>query len=184
MVPPHEKNSSQLTAGSLDALLIRLNPDRERAAEIYERLRREITNYFFRHGCTDPEFLAAKTLDRAATRILEGAVIVSEIKYCYGIARNVLHEYLRSLKATYDPPAYRDAAEVERDTDCMRQCAQRHVKSYELVVEYLSQTEQMKLQMAERLRLSIQGLRTRIHRARKTLQKCLSKCRARNEPQN
>ena len=184
MVPPPKKTSSQLTAESLDALLIRLNPDREQAGEIYERLRSEITKYFFRHGCIDPEFLAAKTLDRAANRILGGAVIVSVIKYCFGIARNVLHEYLRSLKATYEPPVQREAAEVERDTDCMRQCARLHVKSYELVVEYLSQTEQTKLLLAKRLRLSIKGLRTRIHRARKALQKCLSKCRARNEQQN
>jgi DNA-directed RNA polymerase specialized sigma24 family protein len=184
MVPPPEKKSSQLSKESFDALLSRLDPDRERAGEIYEKLRRELADYLRRHDCADPEFLAAKTLDRAGTRIREGAVIVSEVKYCYGIARNVLHEYFRSLERRYDPPLYRDPAEVETETECMRQCAQLHFESYELIAEYLSLTEETKLEMAERLGLTIHGLRTRVHRARKDLQKCLRKCRERVEPQN
>jgi DNA-directed RNA polymerase specialized sigma24 family protein len=184
MVPPPEKKSSQLSKESFDALLSRLDPDRERAGEIYEKLRRELANFFARHDCADPESLAAKTLDRAGARILAGAPIVSEVKYCYGIARNVLHEYLRSLERSYDPPLYRDAAEVEIETECMRRCAQLHFESYELIAEYLSLTEETKLEMAERLGLTIRGLRTRIHRARMELQKCLRKCRGKAHPQN
>jgi DNA-directed RNA polymerase specialized sigma24 family protein len=184
MVPPPEKKSSPLSKESFDALLSHLDPDRERAGEIYEKLRKELANFFSRHGCADPESLAAKTLDRAGMRIRKGAAIVSEVKYCYGIARNVLHEYLRSLKRHYDPPLYRDPAEVERETECMRQCAQLHLESYELIAEYLPLTEQPKLEMADRLGLTIHGLRTRIHRARKELQKCLRRCRERVQPQN
>lgn len=185
MVPPSKNRKRfQLSQESLDALLSRLDPDRERAGEIYEELRKELTSYFARHGCADPASLAEKTLDRGATRIREGAPIVSEIKYFYGIARNVFHEYLRKQALSYDPPPLRDPHELEIENECLRKCGERQRENYELVSSYFPLDKQARLEMARRLGISIKGLRSRINRARSELRNCLRKCIERAQPEN
>jgi hypothetical protein len=58
---------ANLTPHEFETLLTRLDPDRDRAAQGYELLRRKLVKFFERNKCAGTEALADETIDRAAT---------------------------------------------------------------------------------------------------------------------
>src|SRR5262249_48216587 len=83
-----------LNSERFEALLARFDPDRNRAAEDYELLRRKLVKFFEHHQCVLTEDLADETIDRIAKRIE-----VEDIKdirlFAYGVARRVCLEVRR-----------------------------------------------------------------------------------------
>lgn len=177
MNPPSQFNTREPSEGAYEALLRRLDLDRDRAWEKLEEIRQRLIKLFAKHGCTEPDTLADETINRCATRIGEGTVIKSEpIAYFLGIARHVRHQHIRKLSQPFDPPPTIDVEELERETECLRKCSQLHSEQYEFVAKYLLADEQGRLQMARQMAVSIKGLRTRIHRLREELRECRRKC--------
>ena len=86
-----------LTPEGFDALLAQLNPDRERAGEIYETIRRKLVRLFEWRGCGSPEDLTDETINRVARRLAEGVELRSSDPYGYfcGVAHLVYKEVLR-----------------------------------------------------------------------------------------
>ncbi len=72
-----------------------LSPDAEEAGQRYTRLHGKLTGFFRMRGIADPMSAADETLDRAMTKIMDGADVPSVDKYCMGIARNIVKERLR-----------------------------------------------------------------------------------------
>lgn len=161
---------------------MRLDPDSDRAAQKYEKLRRSLIKYFDRHAPTEAEVLTDKTIDRVGTKIAQGVNIrVGLTTYVGGIAHKILLEYFRSLKRPYDPPPIDDVEKLEVETDCMRKCLRLYPKNFELLLSYLTVGEDGKLHLAEQMNLSIAGLRARIYRTREKLRHCLRKCLERSQ---
>ncbi|HKU75807.1 MAG TPA: hypothetical protein VJR02_17995 [Pyrinomonadaceae bacterium] len=173
--PPNQQNDE--TKNPLNALLLLFDPDREIAGLTYERVRQELIAFFAKHGCVDPEALTDETLTRAASQVVKGTIVKAEpITYVRGIARHVKYRYFKQLSRPFSPPPLPDIEEVERETECLRKCAGLHAEAYEFVSSYVLADEQARLRMAKRLGISIDGLRSRIHRYREELRNCRRKC--------
>jgi len=86
-----------LTRESFDILLAQLDPDRERAGERYEAIRRKLVRLFEWRGCAAPEDLADETINRVARRLAEGVELRSADPYGYfcGVAHLLYKEVLR-----------------------------------------------------------------------------------------
>src|SRR6202035_1353560 len=89
---------SGLTAASFEALLARLDSDRERAGERYETIRRRLVRLFEWRGGEGPEELADETINRVARRMSEGTEIraTDPLGYFFGVAHRVYKEVLRA----------------------------------------------------------------------------------------
>lgn len=83
-----------LTHRTLDALLDQLAPRRSEAAQRYEVLKTKLIRFFAWRGAENAEELADDSLDRMASKILEGLRLTGAdlSRYALGIARRVYSE--------------------------------------------------------------------------------------------
>ena len=199
-LPPAKKGWS-LTAQAFDGLLACLDPDRERAAGVYEVIRGKLITYFESRGCLFPDDYADETINRAARKISEGAAIYAKepASYFYGIARNLLQEYWESRPHGYTPvekiltvkhasespeEAIQRTAERlqrERQIECLEQCVgSLSPNDRELIVDYYQGESGIKIKnrklLAERLSIPLNALRIRALRIRERLEECLENC--------
>jgi DNA-directed RNA polymerase specialized sigma24 family protein len=184
-----------LTRRALVGLLSSLNPDEERAAIAYERLRHKLIIFFSGRGCASAEDCADETLDRLSRRIENGETIRDLGRFAQGVARLVLSESRRSERrhrqalsqaAGVQPRAASSATREETYTsdaalDCLRRCAaQLAAGDRELAVVYYQDSgrdqQHRRQELAARLGISVAALRLRAFRMRRVLQKCTRDC--------
>src|SRR5262249_33629400 len=159
-----------------DLLLAKLDSDREKAAQIYERLYTALLIYFEHNGSLAPAELVDDTFDRAAHNLLNGKEIyVSDPgSYFYGIAHNVLREWRRNHETKFlpmDNPGYsplnqkesyelfrreQERTEHQKRVDCMEKCLASLPKDgRELIIQYYDGEKIVKINnrksLAERL---------------------------------
>jgi len=177
-----------LTEQAFTKLLLLLDEDREQAGQKYEQMRRSLMLFFRSRGCASAEELADETIDRGARRIEEGAEVYTSnpFLYFYGIALRVLREQLRKPPPRLpfpDPPAHE---EFERRLKCMEGCLAgldamtRGWLTQYAQGEYQNRIEKRK-QIANRLGISLNTLRIRVHRVREQLAQCVRRCVELNE---
>jgi DNA-directed RNA polymerase specialized sigma24 family protein len=177
-----------LTATGFTCLLARLDPDPERAALDYERLRRALVRFFEWRGVGAPDVCADEALDRLARRLEEDVTVTDVQSYAHGIARLVLLEQRREpVLTSIDDTVERSwrAAPLDEDDERMRVCLDRCLAemapdSRSLVLRYYEGERHAKIanrrQLASSLGLSDNALRSRIQRLRDRLQECLETC--------
>lgn len=185
-----------LRSGAFEKLLLTLDPDRERAAEKYEAIRRRLVQLFQWRGCLSGETLADDTIDRVSRRLEEGEVIRASDPaiYFYGVARNVLKEYWteqrkeqtleRSSGPVRETPAGQwdlDHQEVDERLECLDRClAGLSRENKQLIMTYYRSEKSGKIadrtELANRLKLSAGALRIRAHRIRGQLEECVTEC--------
>jgi len=186
--PNHDRS---LTAAGFARLLATLDADRDRAALAYERLRRALVKFFDWRGARPPDECADDTLDRLARRLEDGTRVEDVYDYAYGIARLVLLEWRRRPVTTNDVPesAAASASPVD-DFDDVRRCLDRCLDeepaaARALMLRYYEGEQHEKIanrrRIAGELGLSDAGLRSRIHRLRERLERCVRGCAARGE---
>jgi DNA-directed RNA polymerase specialized sigma24 family protein len=182
-----------LTREGLDALLALLDPDRDRAGERYEALRRRLVKLFEWRGVRDPAELADETLDRVCRRIAGGEVIRADDPgaYVLGVARNVLRESWK--KEARDPAAPLPDAdrapaaipegdeELERRLACLQSClASLPPETSRLVLDYYGDGGGSRIRrrqgLAAALGIAASALRLRLHRVRVRLEACVARC--------
>ena len=177
-----------ITAAGLALLLARLDPDTDRAALAYERLRRTLIRFFDWRGIWPPDECADETIDRLALRLEDETTIQDPQSYAYGIARMVLLERRRrpafdSLEAapdTVSEPTPQDE-ERERLRDALDRClAEMPADSQSLLLRYYEGEQHAKIvnrhRLAATLGLSEGALRSRVQRLRDRLEQCLERC--------
>ena len=181
-------NDRSITAAGLARLLARLDPDAERAALEYERLRRALVKFFDWRGAWPPDECADDVLDRLA-RKLDQTIVEDVRNYALGIARLVLLERRRrpalsslddevelsGVRAT--PPDDED----ERLRDCFDRCLGDFPSdSRTLVLGYYQGERGDKIshrrQLAATLGLSENALRSRVQRLRDRIERCVQTC--------
>jgi DNA-directed RNA polymerase specialized sigma24 family protein len=178
-----------LTATGLACLLARLDPDSDRAALEYERLRRTLLRFFEWRGVAAPDVCADEALDRLALR-LEQEVAVKDVRsYAHGIARLLLLEDRRQpVFTSIDEMSARTSSaepldyEDEQRRACLDRClAGMAADSRSLLLRYYEGERHVKIanrrQLAASLGLSDNALRSRVQRLRDRLQECLEACR-------
>jgi RNA polymerase sigma factor (sigma-70 family) len=196
-----QKIDRNVAPEALNQLLSRLDSDPEQAGERYEFIHSELVKYFECRGCFTPRDLADETINRVARKIMEGEEISSEAfsSYFYGVARNVLREYVRSperktssidsLPISEHPLenpselALRrlEKRKLEQRLECLESCIKElPPETQRLIISYYEGEEGVKIdnrkQLAEELGIPLNNLRIRIHRVREKLEKCVINC--------
>ena len=181
-----------LTDKTFAGLLDRLDPDRARAGEKYEDLRRTLVHFFEWRGAPFPEDHADETFDRVARRLAEGVDVKNPRGYCYTVARLILLETLkgrdsRRVRIEHTEPntvaadATCEAAEKEARLACLDDCLRGlPAQSRELIIEYYRDDTRGRIDrrraLAERLRLRGEALANRAQRLRDKLEQCVNAC--------
>jgi len=184
--------AAALTSEAFTKLLARLDPDRERAGEKYEDLRRTLIKFFEWRGAPFPEDHADETLNRVARKLDEGVEVKNVGGYCYEVARRVCLEVRRGNDSRRDPletdphnTASADAADsaLERELllDCLEKCLSRLPdESRALIVEYYQDEKRDRIgrrkALAEALGLRREALANRAQRLRDKLEQCVTRC--------
>jgi RNA polymerase sigma factor (sigma-70 family) len=177
-----------LTQEAFDALLIWLDPDRERAAKRYEEIRRRLLRFFTGRRCTTADDLADDTMNRVARKVQEGLVYTGDTApYFYAVAHNVYLEHIKQKPHVAPPPPPRATEDVEREHACLELCLQRlQPRSRELIREFYQEEKSAKIEhrkrLAERLGLTPNALRIQAHRIRQVLLECVRQCISQYEP--
>jgi DNA-directed RNA polymerase specialized sigma24 family protein len=184
-----------LTASRFEALLARLDPDRDRAAEKYELIRRKLTKFFEWNHCVAADLLVDETFDRVAQKC-ETEEILDPANFALGVARYVRLEARRrqgkesSLDATRGEPNVMNRTSVdhspadrlddERLLKCLRVCIGRlHVRERQLFLGFFdadTSRAQHRSRLAEHAGIKIGALRARICRLRGSLEDCVRDC--------
>lgn len=196
--PSTLKKDWTVTQAAFDRLLQELDPDRERAGEIYEQIRQKLTKFFQWRGCATPEDYADRTIDRVARKIGEGAGLQTQNPYLYfhGVAINVLREHwkevqkaevkpLDDIQPPQAPNREPENEEKERKFECLDGCVKRlPANQLVLITEYHQGDGGAKIarrnQLAEQLGIPLNALRIRAYRIRGELETCVSECIKRN----
>lgn len=182
------RNRSAITKEDFDNLLAWLDFDRENAGKKYEEIRRSLIQVFTWNGVTEAEELADETINRVARKTLElsNRYTGDPSRYFHGVAKMVLHEYLRSqkkrvpLETTLIQPS-EEPDTFEREYNCLKACLKElPTTSRLLIVKYYRKDKQSKIEhrkeLAEDLGLQLNALRVRATRIRSTLQDCIQRC--------
>lgn len=181
---------SGLTSEEFEALLAQLHPDRNRAAEMYETIRRKLIRLFEWRGCAFPEDLTDETINRAARRMAEGVELRSSDPYGYfcGIAHLLYKETLRrssrehrALESGEWPPAgfEEDAEPSDRRLECLRRCLSLLPPDQrDLVLRYHQGENNIRNRktLSEQMGIPMNALRIRVHRVRRKLEDCVQDC--------
>jgi DNA-directed RNA polymerase specialized sigma24 family protein len=177
-----------LTAESFEALLARLDPDRDRAGERYQRIRERLIALFVWRGCEGAEDLADETLNRVARRLFDGVEVPADgaERYVYGVAHRVFHEVLRQR----EPPACRancdelgelasGSVEPGPRVRCVERClAALPAADRRLILRYhdLQRRSDARKILSHELGITPAALRIRVHRIRRKLRESVEKC--------
>jgi DNA-directed RNA polymerase specialized sigma24 family protein len=178
-----------ITATGLSRLLTRLDPDAERAALEYERLRRALIKFFDWRGGWPPEECADETLDRLARRLETETRIESVGGYAHGVARLVLFERRRE-RSIFTRDGTVELAGVPTKTsgdadeplrDCFDRClAELSDDGRAMATRYYEGEGQSKIANRRRLALALglseNALRSRVQRIRERLERCVQSC--------
>ncbi len=173
----------ELQQDDFDRLLRWLDPDRERAGLLYEKIRWRLVAILAARGCAAAEELADETIDRVSRRVAEIQEIYvgDPALYFLGVMNNVHHEFLkRPVTPRLVPPA-RDEQATEQIHSCLDRCLERlapHAR--ELIERYYAEDKRAKITLrrtiAQQFGVSPSNLRLRALRIRSKLQDCINQC--------
>ena len=181
----------QAVSTGLTRLLARLDPDPDRAAAEYERLRVTLEKFFDWHCAWRPDECADETLDRLAMKLATEAQIGDVRAYARGIARLVLLEWRRrpagvSMGDSPEPAAMSTLPHIVHDeaealSACFERClAALSADSRTLVLDYYVAERGAKVEtrrrLAETLGVSDSALRNRVQRVRNRIERCVQTC--------
>jgi len=172
-----------------DRFLLRLDPDRERAGERYESIRRKLVKFFQWRDSPFPEDHADEVLRRTIDKFAHDGEIRDPSTYCYGVARMVLFEVRKSRaqeqtalnNLSVPPPHAEPDLEQEQALNCLNECLARlPVGDLQLILTYYEQERGAKVerrkQLAQELVIPLNTLRIRAHRLRERLEQCVQSC--------
>lgn len=173
-----------LEPADFDRLLIWLDPNPDRAGQLYESIRWRLIAILASRGCHIPDELADEIIDRVARRVKDIAATYTGDKTSYflGVMNNVHHEYLRRPAVPKLVVATDDEIEVREQTYlCLDRCLEKlspHAR--EIIQQYYAADKQAKISLRKRIAarfgLTSSNLRLRALRIRAKLQTCIEQC--------
>ena len=191
------RKTNDFTQKDFYGLLGLLSSDEQEAAKKYEQIRAGLIRFFQYRGCLDAEGLADEAFNRVAVKIstVETDKNFQFLNYFYSFANKIYLEDLKKRKrlvSVYDEldklPT-NDSLECEEtspDMSCMESCLQKQPPQERmLLLKYYSFGKQERVEqrkkLADREKISIYLLHTKIARLRKPLRECLKKCLSENK---
>src|SRR5689334_8688146 len=118
MSPARKVND--LRQDDFDRLLSWLDSDRERAGQLYEKIRWRLIAILASRGCAEAEALADETIDRVSRRVadIQATYVGDPAIYFLGVMNNVHHEYLKRPRAPQLVASDDDVERKERIQVC------------------------------------------------------------------
>jgi DNA-directed RNA polymerase specialized sigma24 family protein len=178
----------EVTPEEFDSLLRLLGPERERAAERYEDIRRKLIRLFEWKGCECPEDLTDETFNRVARNAAKQDFKLERpdpYSYFCGVAYRVYQEYLRdrskervAIDTAMLYPPVADGLEDPR-LECFLRCLDRLPPNQrQLFLDYNPETDRIRARqkLADRFGIGLNALRIKVHRVRRQLSDCLAGC--------
>jgi RNA polymerase sigma factor (sigma-70 family) len=181
------------TKEDFDRLLEWLDPDPEKAAQVYEQMRRNMIALFNKRGCHLSEDLADEAFNRVMRRMQNApeGIPGSQAAYLTTVAKNLYLEYVAEYGAIapLDPESAKLSTGKSGDPgdpddrvfDCLEECL-NHLPpdSRALILDYYCGVKRAKIEgrkmIAEKYGLSLNALRIRAHRIRDQLRQRLEDC--------
>jgi hypothetical protein len=167
-----QKGRKELTKEQWEELLNWLDPDRDRAGERYESLRRRLIKLL----------MESINIVAAKLRQIRSQYSGNPEPYFLGVARKVLLESQRRIPShKLTPLPVTGAEDLERKHACLDECLnQFEPTSKTLLLSYYAEHRQAKIdhrkQLAERFKLAPNALRIKTCRLREALRKCVEAC--------
>ncbi len=193
-MPEHQRTrrktrDRELNRDALEALLRRLDPDREVAAERYQEIHSRLTRLYEWRHCSSPEELADEALDRVARKLRDGLEIRSPERYVTRVASLVFREIVRreQRRRLAVEDEMRHPAPIESDGEddhrsrCFHRCLDRiEAQDKARLLRYYEGDRGAKIvnrrRLASELGVAPGTLRVRMLRARQGLQACVDDC--------
>lgn len=182
-----QDNLKERPADDFARFLERLSPDVKEAEHSYVRLHKKLCGFFSLRGVSDPANAADETLERAARKICEGAMVPDVESYCVGIARNVAKERWRreqrenSVYSLFvERLADNSDEEVERIQSILKPCFEQLTeKDQSLLREYCRVLRgrpraEHRRELAQAMKTTLLALRIRVTRLRRSLADCVN----------
>ena len=173
----------ELDQDDFDRLLRWLDPNRERAGVLYEKIRWRLIAILAARGCAAAEELADETIDRVSRRVadIQDTYVGDPALYFLGVMNNVHHEFLKRPTTPRLVPTAPDTNTNEQIHTCLDRCLDRltpHAR--DLIERYYAEDKQAKINLrrtiARQLGVSASNLRLRALRVRGKLQECINHC--------
>lgn len=179
-------SKDSLTEEALNKLLHWLNPDRDLAGQLYNKVQLRLTRIFNAHGCADPEKLADETFDRILSKIdwLNENYVGNPMHYLSAVSRNIIKEDYRertAARALPPPDAVNSGRESERRHECLDQCmAELSQDGRKLLIKYYEGEGREKIanrkKLAGELGVTLRALRLRVFHLKAPLKICVEIC--------
>jgi RNA polymerase sigma factor (sigma-70 family) len=182
---------SAIPPESFEEILAWLNPDREVAGAMYVQLRDDLAKIFIWRQCADPEGLTDEVFDRVAKKVhdVRPEYVGDPRHYFHAVAKNLVKENIRTIK-THVSLTELDLSEQltteDKDDDadlhdCLDVCLQKlSSDERELIAGYYAKEKLAKIkhrvELAQRLGISLETLRVRAFRIRGSLAECIKRC--------
>ncbi len=173
-----------LSRETFEDLLRWLAPDKEVAAARYQEVHRKLVRHFAFKGCTCPEDLADKVMDRVAkkVRFFDSSLPWQEdrVGIFYSYTKYVYLEYVRT-RIPVAPAPLCDAASLEKHHNCLEKCMLQLVEpDRQLLLDYYKYAPGQKIDhrkaLAETRQMPLNALRIRVCRLRAGIKDCVVDC--------
>jgi RNA polymerase sigma factor (sigma-70 family) len=189
--------NSEIPAEGFEEILAWLDPDREIAATMYVQLRQDLANIFKWRGCSDLEGLTDEVFDRVARKVHEvkPTYVGDPRLYFRAVANNLVKETIKKARTRVsledvdlpEPITIASEEEAEKMDQCLQSCLRKlSSENRDLIVAYYAKEKQAKIdqrsELAQRMGISVETLRVKAHRLRKSLQECIERCLEREAP--
>jgi len=177
-----------------DRLLKWLDPDPEKAAQMYEKMRHNLIKLLSKRGCHLSEDLADEAFNRVMRRLRNApdGIPGSQAAYLTTVTKNLYLEYIAEY-GSMDPlpdPDHSTLSSVkfgspgdsdDREFDCLEEClAKLPPESRKLILDYYCGNKRAKIDNRKKIAgqwgLSFNALRIRAHRIRDSLRPCMDDC--------
>jgi DNA-directed RNA polymerase specialized sigma24 family protein len=186
-----------LTAAKFERLLLRLDPNRDQAAEKYEEIRWKLIKFFQWGACVDAEDLVDETFNRVGEKLESDNEGIHDVTaFVWGVAKNIRQEALRreskivrlpdlpGAEEHFPSPRVADGEVVESHgrLKCLRRCIQHFsAGDRRLLLKYHAprgRRGEGRRRLAQETGLTMLALRVRVNRLRFKLEQCIKECLA------
>lgn len=170
---------SMIDEAAFERLLRWLNPDREKAAQRYEEIRRRLIEIFTSRGFADADRLADDTIDRVILRVEKVADgwVGDPAYFFWGVARKIVLENLKRPAFVVPPPPPPDSDQLELEDQCLERCLGILAKDErKLILEYVDGKKKQRQEQAVKLGITPNALRIRVCQIKRTIRPCMKDC--------
>lgn len=176
---------SMIDEAAFERMLRWLNPDREKAAQKYEEIRRRLIEIFASRRFPDADCLADDTIDRVILRVEKVADgwVGDPAYFFWGVARKIILENSKRPSVVLPPPPPPDPDQLEREDQCLERCLELVSKDErKLILEYVDGKKKQRQEQAEKLGVTPNALRIRVCHIKRTIRPCMRDCLEQQAP--